>query len=97
MCACACVWLWIGDEMFASQYVQKANQGTIIRTGSDRVCEDQPVDSEKGRNMPREVRGTDAGGETLVSQRRDLNRPLVSWKGPVAKNFAGYETEREMC
>ena len=82
MCLCkyACVWLWIGHGMFVSPYVEKVNQGTIKRTGSDRVCRGQPKDSEKRRKS-----AIGSGGRPMqeeryrgVSQRRDWNRPVVS-------------------
>ena len=52
--------------------------------------------STHGLNLPPEVEETDAGGETFVSLRRDLNWPVVSWKGLVSqKTREREERERE--
>ena len=88
-----CVWLWIGHGMFASPYIQKVNQGTIRRTGSDRVCRGQPKDSEKKEGIGHWKFGeTDTGGET---KRGQSEKGLTNQKTQELSRLRERERERE--
>ena len=71
-----CVWLWIGHGLFAFPYIQKVNQGTVRRTGLDRVVEVNQRTVKKGGNLLQEVVG-------------DLCRRDA--EGPVRKSETGLE------
>ena len=83
MSTCVCIYGCGLPGGVASLYIQ-VNQGTVRRTGSDRVIEVTQRTVKKGGNLSLEV-GEEVQRGQSDSQRRDSNWPVVNWKGPTSQ------------